>query len=118
MRLMDIKNLDELKRSQTVVTDKRLVIATCYPENAFNHYRTHKDRRIIGLVCGIKDYWIDIIPELNEDNINTLYGGELVINYLLEKNKGNLFEALKEFKGSEKNIYPVLKSIKIYKELK
>ena len=66
----------------------------------------------------IKDYWIDIIPELNEYNINTLYGAELVINYLLEKNKGNLFLALKEFKGSEKNIYPVKESIKIYKELK
>ena len=95
-----------------------MVIATCYPENAFNHYKPHKDKSIIGLVCGIKDYWIDIIPELNQDNINTLYGGELVINYLLEKNKGNLYKALKEFKGSEKNIYPVKESIKIYKELR
>lgn len=69
-------------------------------------------------MCGIKDYWIGIIPELNKYNINTLYGAELVINYLLEKNKGDLFKALKDFKGSEKNIYPVKESIKIYKELK
>ena len=69
-------------------------------------------------MCGIKDYWIGIIPELNIYNINTLYGAELVINYLLEKNKGNLFETLKDFKGSEKNIYPVEESIRIYKELK
>ena len=70
------------------------------------------------MVCGVKDYWIDIIPELNQDNINTLYGGELVLNYLLKKNDGNLYEALKDFKGSETNLYPVKESIKIYKELR
>ena len=90
----------------------------CYPENAFNYHRSHKDKKIIGKVCGIKDYWIEIIPELNKNNINTLYAGELVLNYLLEKNKGNLFESIKDFKGSEKNIYPVKETIKIYKELK
>ncbi len=94
-----------------------MVIATCYPENAFKYHIKHKDKSIIGLVCGIKDYWIDIIPELNKNNINTLYGSELVINYLLEKNNGNLYKALKDFKGSENNLYPVKESIKIYKSL-
>lgn len=70
------------------------------------------------MVCGVKDYWIDIIPELTRENINTLYGGELVLNYLLEKNNGNLYETLKDFKGSENNLYPVKESIKIYKGLK
>lgn len=61
---------------------------------------------------------MDTIPELNKHNINTLQGSELVLNYLLEKHNGNLYEALKDFKGSEYNLYPVKETIKIYKELR
>lgn len=69
-------------------------------------------------MCGIKSLWIKEIPELNKHNINTLKGGEIVLNYLLDKNNGNLFKALKEFKGSENNLKPVKETIKIYKEIK
>jgi hypothetical protein len=29
-----------------------------------------------------------------------------------------LFEALKDFKGSDKNIYPVLETLNLYKEIR
>ena len=95
-----------------------LVIALCYPENNFNYKKKHKDKKIKGLVCGIHSLWEKEIPELNNKNINTLKAGEIVLNYLLEKNNGDLFEVVREFKGSERNYSPVHKTMKIYKELK
>jgi len=89
----------------------------CYPENTFNYQREHKNKKIIGKVCGINKIWLEEIPELNINNINTLKSGEIVINYLINKNDGNLYNALKEFKGSEKNLEPVKESIEIYKKL-
>lgn len=69
----------------------------------------------MGNLCGIKEHWISIIPELNYDNINTLYGGSLVINYLLDKHNQNLFRAIKEFKGAELNLTTTYKTIKLYR---
>lgn len=69
-------------------------------------------------ICGIKLFWIDIIPGLNEDNINSLKGGEMVMNYLLIKHKGNKYEALKEYKGSIKNLKPVNSVLELEKRLK
>jgi hypothetical protein len=116
--LREYRYLEKLKKDLSQHTNKRLVIALCYPENTFNYNRSHKDKNIIGKVCGIKKLWIEEIPELNKNNINTLKGGEIVINYLINKNNGNLFEAIKDFKGSKTNIYPVKETIKIYRELK
>jgi hypothetical protein len=116
--LEDVKNMNRIIKDLATVSDYKLIIALCYPENRFNYERKHKDKKITGLVCGVKSYWIDIIPELNNNNINTLKGGEMVLNYLLEKNDGDLFEALKDFKGSDKNIYPVLETLNLYKEIR
>lgn len=68
-------------------------------------------------ICGVKLYWIEMIPELTISNINTLKGGELVLNYLIEKHKGSLFKALKDYKGSVNNLEPVHKTLSLYKEL-
>lgn len=75
------------------------------------------DKNTIGK-CGIKDYWIDIIDEITEDNINSLYAGYMVLNYLIKKNDGDLVEALKDYKGANKNMKPVNKVINFYKENK
>ena len=97
-----------------------MILALCFPESGLNKNVIHKgkfDKETIG-ICGVKYYWIDIIPDLNYDNINSLKGGELVLDYLLEKYDGDLFEALKEYKGSIKNLEPVYKTLEIYKEIK
>lgn len=62
---------------------------------------------MIGKICGVKDIWLDEIPELTKSNINSLYGGSLVLEYLLKKNNYNIKEALKDYKGSKRNMKPV-----------
>ena len=92
----------------------------CFTESSLNYDVVHKgalDKNTIGL-CGIKDYWINIIPELNENNINSLIGGDLVLNHLLNRFDGDMFKALAYYKGSKKNLEPVHKVIRIYKEIK
>lgn len=95
-------------------------MANCFKESSLKYDVTHKGKYDFSTtgICGIKLFWIDIIPELNENNINTLQGGELVMNYLLGKHKGNKYEALKEYKGSIKNLKPVYSVLELEKRLK
>ena len=91
----------------------------CFTESSLNYDVVHNgtyDKNTIGL-CGIKDYWQDIIPELNEDNINSLYGGYLVLNHLIAKHNGNEFKALAEYKGSVTNFKAVYKTLEIKKRI-
>ena len=97
-----------------------MTLALCFTESSLNYDVVHKgalDKNTVGL-CGIKDYWINIIPELNENNINSLIGGDLVLNHLLDRFNGDMFKALAYYKGSKKNFEPVHKVIRIYKEIK
>lgn len=97
-----------------------MILALCFPESGLNKNVVHLgkfDKKTKG-ICGVKSYWIDIIPELTKENINTLRAGELVLDYLLVENKDNLFEALKDYKGAEKNLAPVYKTLEIYKEIR
>ena len=95
-------------------------MANCFKESSLKYDVVHKGKFdfLTTGICGIKLFWIDIIPELNEDNINTLKGGEMVMNYLLVKHKGNKYEALKEYKGSIKNLKPVHSVLELEKRLK
>ena len=82
-----------------------------------NYKVKHKgalDKTTIG-ICGLKSkYWIDEIEEINYQNINSLYAGSLVLEYLLNKYNGDLFLALKHYKGASKNLETVKKVIEIY----
>lgn len=112
--------LKTLKRICGEVRNKPLTIALCYPENNFSYTIPHLgkyDKNTIGKVCGVKEYWIDIVDEITYDNINSLQAGEMVLNYLIDKNNGNLFEALKDFKGAKTNLTSVYKTLEIYKRL-
>lgn len=100
---------------------KSLVLALCYTESSLNYNAIHKskyDKNTIGKVCGVKSYWIDEIEEINYQNINSLYAGSLVLEYLLNKYNGDLFLALKHYKGANKNLEPVKRVIEIYEEIK
>ena len=66
---------------------------------------------------GVKSEWIDIIPELNEDNINSLYGGYLVLSYLVNET-GSLESALRRYKGSIKNYKPVQHTLELKRLIK
>lgn len=100
---------------------KSLTLALCFTESNLNYEVKHKgkfDKTTTG-ICGLKTkYWIDEIEEINHQNINSLYAGSLVLEYLLNKYNGDLFLALKHYKGASKNLEPVKKVIEIYEEIK
>lgn len=120
-RVDKINKLDKLlKELSQVKSNPKLTLVVCFTESSLNKKAVHTgwyNKNITGPLCGIKNHWIDIIPELNHTNINTLYGGSLVINYLLEKHNNNLFLAIKEFKGAEKNLTTTYKTIKLYRKI-
>ena len=96
-------------------------MALCFTESNLKYEVKHKgkfDNSTTG-ICAIKsNYWIDEIEEINQHNINSLYAGSKVLEYLLNKYDNNLFLALKHYKGADKNLEPVKKVIKIYEDIK
>lgn len=100
---------------------KNLTLALCFTESNLNYEVKHKgafDNTTTG-ICGLKTkYWIDEIEEINHQNINSLYAGSLVLEYLLNKYNGDLFLALKHYKGADKNLEPVNRVIEIYEGIK
>ena len=66
---------------------------------------------------GVKSEWIEIIDELNKDNINSLYGGYLVLSYLINET-GSLESALKRYKGSIENMQPVYHTLELKRLIK
>lgn len=121
-------HIDKMERLDKLIQDlervprdmQKSVIANCYSESNLNYDVIHKgklDRTTVG-ICGIKkDIWIAQIPELNEDNINSLYGGYLVLSYLINET-GSLESALKRYKGSIENMQPVYHTLELKRLIK
>ena len=110
-----------LKDLSQIKSNKDLTVVVCFTESSFRYNAKHTGRYnegITGHMCGLKNHWVDIIPELNQENINTLYAGSLVITYLLNKHNNDLFQAIKEFKGANKNLTTTHKTIKLYNKIK
>lgn len=100
---------------------QHLTVALCFTESSLNYNVKHYGRFDISTsgICGLKSkYWIDEIEEITHENINSLYAGSKVLEYLLIKYDNDLFKALKHFKGANKNLKPVHKVIRIYKNIK
>ena len=122
------EELDKTIKIQKIINDlsqvpkdkQSLVLANGITESSLNYEVKHKgkfDKTTVG-ISGIKyNFWIKTIPELNENNINSLYGGYLVLNHLLTKHNGNEFKALAEFKGSITNFKPDYKTLEIKKRI-
>lgn len=97
---------------------RALTISVCATESDLDYSVIHPSRDTYG-ICGIKlALWSEIIPEITRYNVNSLYAGSLVLDYLLKKNHYNLLAAIKEYKGTQYNYKPVHKVFKIYKEIK
>ena len=109
-----MQHLDKLVQDlATIPRDKQsLILANCFNESNLKYDVKHKgkfDKTTKG-ICGVKSEWIKTIPGLNEDNINSLEAGYLVINYLE-------FEALKKYKGSINNLSPVNHTLQLKKAI-
>ena len=116
-----MERLDKLIQDLDIVpkSERKKTLANCYNESNLNYDAVHKGKfdKTTTPICGVKKEWISVIPELNEDNINSLYGGYLVLNHLLAKHNGNEFKALAEYKGSVTNFKPVYKVLEIKKRI-
>lgn len=114
------KNNELLKELSLIDGDiKYLTVAVCKTESDLNKKAKHKRKSIIGKICGVDKLWLEEIPELNKGNINTLYGGSLVIKHLMTKYKSKR-EVIKRYKGieSKSNMYLIDRVIKIEHQLK
>lgn len=109
--LTDVKQFKKIYKDLLSVKPylRHLTLLVCNTEsgNRYDVIHTGKYDSTTTGICGIKTHWIGEIPEINESNINSLYAGSLVIEYLLNKNNNNVYAALKEFKGSIVNTKPV-----------
>ena len=120
-------HIDKMERLDKLIQDlatvprdmQKSVIANCYNESNLNYDAVHKGKfdRTTTPICGVKKEWISIIPELNEDNINSLYGGYLVLSYLINET-GSLESALAKYKGSIKNYKPVQHTLELKRLIK
>ena len=120
-------HIDKMERLDKLIQDlatvprdmQKSVIANCYNESNLNYNVIHKGKfdRTTTPICGVKKEWISVIPELNEDNINSLYGGYLVLSYLINET-GSLESALAKYKGSIKNYKPVQHTLELKRLIK
>ena len=119
-RVDKINNLDKLlKDLSQIESNRELVLALCFTESSLNYSVKHYgkyDKTTTG-ICGIKTLWIDIIPELNQENINSLYAGSLVLEYLINKNNGDIFNAIKEYKGAIRNLSTTDRVLNLYSKI-
>lgn len=118
----DLENNKLLKDFLSIDNNlKSLTLVLCFTESNLNYEVKHKgkfDKSTTG-ICGLKSkYWINEIEEINHQNINSLYAGSLVLEYLLNKYNGDLEKTLKHYKGANKNLEPVKRVIRLYKEIK
>ena len=96
---------------------RALTATVCFTESDLDYDVIHPSSDTYG-ICGIKlAIWSQEIPQITRTNVNTLYAGSLVINFLLQKHHNNIALAIKEFKGSTTNKKPVHKVLSIYHNL-
>ena len=118
--------LDEVNRLDKIIEDLKMIprdmqnltLGSCYDETNLTHNVNHPgkyDKTTVG-ICGVKKEWIAVIPELTEENIDSLYAGYLVLDHLI-KEKGSKVKGLAAYKGSIKNYKPVHFTLKVEKEL-
>lgn len=118
-RINALENQSRLIKDLSQIGNKELIIALAFTESSLNYNVKHKGNKAKG-ICGVVPlYWIDLLKE-HKVKVNSLKSCEIILNYLLDKNNGNLFNAIIEYKGikSKENIELAHKVINIYKEIK
>lgn len=91
------------------------MLAIALTESSCNYDAKHADSKTCG-IGGIKRlFWADV---LGDTNANSLKAIELVINHLINKNGGSIYNAIKEYKGGVANLSTTNKCYDLYKKLK
>ena len=123
-KIENIKEKEDTAVNPNLATDKEIqqVINEEYEkDNSINNGGKTDYYQLENAPFKINDFddfaeWIGVIPELTEENINSLYAGYLVLDHLI-KEKGSKVKGLAAYKGSIKNYKPVHFTLKVEKEL-
>lgn len=119
--LKNINILKSFKRTQPdiPIEDRKFILVLCFTESSLNYDVKHSKKSIEGKICGVDKLWIDEIPEINQNNINSLYAGNLVFNFFMDKYKDKKISLIK-YKGikSKSKISLATNVIKLENKLK
>ena len=95
--------------------NRALVLAIAITESGINYEAKHPDCQTFG-IGGIKNlFWSDLLGDVNPNSFEAI---DIIISYLIDKNNGNIYEAIKDYKGADKNLSTTNKCYSLYKQLK
>lgn len=113
------KEIDRIKEEIEFIPEdyREKVLALCWTESHLKYNVSHPWNDSTTGVCGIKSsFWKDFVTKSGVE-VNSLYAGYLVLKYLEDKANGDFFQAVKKYKGANKNLYPVYKAVNLYEKL-
>ena len=94
--------------------NRALVLAIALTESNVNYNAKHQDVFTIG-IGGIKSiFWSDLLGNVNPNSLEAI---DIIITYLIDKNNGNIYRAIADYKGADKNLSTTNKCWKLYKQL-
>lgn len=110
---------NQLIKDLRSVNNKELILALAFTESSLNYDVKHKGDKAKGICGVIPIYWNDLLKE-HKVKVNSLKSCEIILNHLLDKNNGDLVNALVDYKGikSKDNIELAYRVLEIYKDIK
>lgn len=92
-----------------------MVLAIAITESGIDYNAKHQDAFTLG-VGGIKGiFWSDLLGDVNPNSLQAI---DIVISHLIDKNNGNIYKALADYKGADTNMKTTDKCWKLYQQLK
>ena len=113
------KEVDRIQEDIKLIPEdyRDKILALCWTESHLKYNVSHPWGDTTTGICGIKSrFWTDFVTKSGAE-VNTLYAGYLVLKYLEDKVNGDFFQAVKKYKGANKNLYPVYKAVNLYEKL-
>lgn len=91
------------------------MLAITLTESNINYEAKHSDSFTLG-IGGIKGiFWSDLLGDVNPNSLQAI---DIVISHLINKNNGNIYKALADYKGADTNMKSTDKCWKLYQQLK
>lgn len=90
------------------------MLAIALTESNCDYNVKHPDKSTCG-IGGIKPlFWGEV---LGDTNPNSLQAIDKIISHLIDKNGGNVYQAIRDYKGGSSNLATTKKCFELYKRL-
>ena len=113
--LNEVKTLVKIKDNLRgySIEEKAIGLAIAWTESTWNFNADHKDNgRTIGICGVIPEYWNEYLTAKNIP-VNSVAACIEIYKFYKEENNGSREEAIKKYKGIQKNTYLINKTIKL-----